>query len=130
MTKSLKRSQIDAFEKLVAQLESLHDEMSVLSKKSPNDAVNGFKIKLVNSILDQCNTFLGTRYRPYVDFERFAVDELPSNSDVTFIIAQYIECAEKFRADHIYQNYGAWYWQCEGEEIRTATPKKLTSKRA
>jgi hypothetical protein len=53
----MKRADIDTFEKLKAQLDGLYQEMSVLAKKSPNDAVNAFKIKLVNATLERCNFF-------------------------------------------------------------------------
>lgn len=126
----MKRADIDEFEKLNAQLDSLHQEMSVLAKKSPNDAVNAFKIKLVNTTVDRCNKLFGAKYKPFAEFDTFQTDELPSNSDVTFIVSQYIECAEKFRADNIFAEHGMWYWQLDGgkEKIRTLGPKKLLNK--
>jgi hypothetical protein len=126
----MKRADIDTFEKLSAQLDSLHQEMSMLTKKSPNDAVNAFKIKFVNATLIQCNKFLGKKYRPFQDFEIFSMDELPSNSDVTFIVSQYIKCTEEYRSDNIEQSRGLWYWRTDGSlsEVRTASPKKLSQK--
>jgi hypothetical protein len=105
--------------------------MSVLVKKSPNDAVNTFKAQLVNTTLGKCNKFFGDAYRPFDEFEAFNLDELPTNSDMTFIISQYIECAEKFRADNIKFAYDdGWLWRIDdrGEQISTAPPKKLNSK--
>ena len=55
----LKRTQIDELEKLIGQLDSLHVELTTLAKKSPNDAVNNFKLRFVNTALDNCNKFLG-----------------------------------------------------------------------
>ena len=127
----MKHADVDTFEKLKAQLDSIYQEMSMLAKKSPNDAVNTFKIKFVNATLTQCNEFFSERYRPFSDFETFSVDELPSNSDVTFIVSQYIECAEKLRADNIKEgDFGQWYWKTDGggEKVRTHAPKKITSK--
>lgn len=126
----MKHADVDIFEKLKAQLDSIYQEMSMLAKKSPNDAVNTFKIKFVNATLTQCNEFFGERYRPFSDFETFSVDELPLNSDVTFIVSQYIECAEKLRADNIEWAHGAWHWKNvdTGENIRTYAPKRITSK--
>jgi len=126
----MKRSDVDNFEKLNAQLDSLHQEMSMLAKKSPNDAVNAFKIRLVNTTLELCNELFGAKYKPFAEFVTFQTDELPSNSDVTFIVSQYIECAEKFRADNILMEHGLWYWQLDGmkEKIRTSPPKKLINK--
>ncbi|MFL5352284.1 hypothetical protein [Archangium sp.] len=124
------RADVDKFEKLKAQLDGLYQEMSLLARKSPNDAVNEFKIKLVNATLVGCNALFGSQYRPYPEFEAFSTDDMPSNSDVTVILSQYIECAEKFRADSIDDSFDVWYWRVDGEEesVRTAPPKKLTNK--
>jgi len=124
----MKKENVDKFEKLKVQLDSLHQEMSMLAKKSPNDAVNTFKIKLINVTIASCNEFFGVQYRPFADFNIFSVDELPTNSDITFIISQYIECAEKFRSDNIRQQGGYWLWNITDskEEVRTGLPKKLS----
>ncbi len=123
------RADVDLFEKLVAQLNGFYQELSILVKKSQNDAVNLFKLKFINGVLRQCNDLLGENYRPFPDFEVFSSDDLPSNSDVTFIISQYIECAEKFRADNIKQAGIWWIWDLDEDDdddkIRTAPPKKL-----
>ena len=58
----LKLSQIDELEKLIGQLDSLHSELTALAKKSPNDAVNTFKLRFVNTSLNNCNKFLGKKY--------------------------------------------------------------------
>jgi hypothetical protein len=102
----------------------------MLAKKSPKDAVNEFKLKFVNLVLAECNSLFGEK-RPFAEFEIFSIDNLPSNSDVTFIISQYIECAEKFRADNIRMYSGAWWWKIDREEqptVRTAPPKKIIRK--
>jgi hypothetical protein len=113
---------VDQFEKVSAQLDGLYQELAILVKKSPNDA---FKIKLINSTLLQANKLLGKRYKPFDDFEQFDIDTLPTNSDVAFIISQYMECAEKLRADNISSEFGEWYWRGKSPRIRTAPPKKL-----
>jgi hypothetical protein len=122
---------VDTFEKLKAQLDSLHQEISLLAKRSPNDAVNTFKLKFINSCLEKCNSLLGAQYLPFEDFRTFKVDEVPTNSDVTFMIAQYIECAEKFRTDNIEPDViGNWYWKIKGSkhEIETTPPTRLRNK--
>ena len=131
----MKRADIDIFEKLMAQLSGLYQEMSALAKKSPNDAINTFKLQFVNGCLAKCNEFLGQRNRPFSEFEVFSSEDMPSNSDVTFILSQYIACADKLRADNIYQRYDGWYWNIEGADpedekgrIKTPPPKKLATK--
>ena len=102
---------------------------------TPLDAINTFKLRFVNGSLARCNEFLGQRYRPFSEFEVFSSDEIPSNSDVTFILSQYIACAEELRADNIYQWDGNWYWDIDGVKpedregrIATPPPKKLARK--
>lgn len=121
--------EINNFEKIQAQLESLHEEISALSKKSQNDALNKFKLKFVNKTLSEANTLLGTQYRPFADFDQFDDNDLPTNSDVTMILGQYLNCLEKLRADNIYyKNY--WYWRSDKGDtyIRTSSPKKIINK--
>jgi hypothetical protein len=129
----MKRKDVDVFEKLTAQLDSLHAEVTGLSKKSPNDAVNAFKLKFVNATLSKCNELFGPAYKPFNDFEIFSSEDLPSNSDVTFIVSQYIECAEKFRSDNITRHSTRWYWNVDDEpadkpNMCTYAPRKLDRK--
>jgi hypothetical protein len=39
-------------EKIIGQLEGLHDEMSTMAKKSTNDGINAFKLSFVNATLN------------------------------------------------------------------------------
>lgn len=132
----MNKSDVDVFEKLSGQLLSVYEEISLLSKKNPNDAVNKFKLKFVNKLIDDSNEFLDAKYRPFDDFESFDEDDVPQNSDVVFILSQYIQCYEKLRADNVVVGVGGWYWQVKGgkddrvdEEgmmkIKTVKPKKL-----
>ncbi len=123
----LKRSQVDELEKFTGQLSSFHSELSALAKKSPSDAVNPFKLKFVNITIANCNKFLADKYKPFDGFEQFDTDEVPSNSDLTFIISQYMQAIEKYRSDNIYLAFGSWYYKMEDSEveIHTAPPAKL-----
>ncbi len=40
------KEDVDKLEKVIGQLNGLHAEVSQLAKKSPNDGVNAFKLKL------------------------------------------------------------------------------------
>lgn len=129
-------SDVDRFEKIAGQLLGLYEEMSLLSKKSPNDAVNKFKLKFINRQLSESNAFLSERYRPFDDFDLFSEDDVPQNSDVVFILSQYLQCSEKLRADNVVIRNGGWHWLVEGGEgdkvdeqgytlIRSTKPKHL-----
>jgi hypothetical protein len=126
----MKRTEIELFEKTNAQLEGLQSEVLNLSRKSPNDAINKFKLGLINKTIQTANRLLGEQYRPFSDFSLFDENALPSNSDVTMILGQYLNCMEKLRADNIkvvdtYSN--DWCWKIDGKssDIATSLPKKL-----
>ena len=129
-------SDVDRFEKLAGQVLGLYEEMSILSKKSPNDAVNKFKLKFINHQLSESNELLAERYRPFEDFDIFSEDEVPQNSDVVFILSQYLQCMEKLRGDYVVVRNGTWYWRVQGGDddkldehgytlIRSTKPKYL-----
>ncbi len=123
----MNKKDVDTFEKLQSQLEGLHAEVSALSKKSQNDALNKFKLGFVNQILDESNMLLGEKYKPFTNFANFAEDDLPTNSDVTLILSQYLTCFEKLRADNVVQEFTTWYWKIEGKQsdIKTTMPKRI-----
>lgn len=132
----MKRSDVDLFEKYVGQLLGAYEEISLLSKKNPNDAVNKFKLKYINENIKRCNVFLSEKYCPLADFEGFDEDDVPQNSDVVFILSQYLQAFEKMRLDNVVPHRGAWYWRVKAERgekgdengnvlVRTAKPKSL-----
>jgi hypothetical protein len=127
------KEQVDTFEKLQAQLSGLHTEISALSKKSQNDALNKFKLKFVNQILTEANLFLGKKYKPFNDFDLFDENDMPTNSDAAIMLTQYLNCFEKFRADNIKSADSRpylWYWVVDGKlsNIRTVTPNIIKEK--
>lgn len=124
------KEDVDNFEKLQSQLEGLHSEISALSKKSQNDALNKFKLKFVNKIIIDSNKLLGEKYIPFPVFSSFNEEDIPTNSDVAMMLTQYLSCFEKLRADNVKQDYGKWYWVIDGEQsdIKTIMPKKIKEK--
>ncbi|HET9236213.1 MAG TPA: hypothetical protein VFO10_03110 [Oligoflexus sp.] len=123
----MNQDEIDAFEKINGQLESVYVEVSSLSKKNPNDAVSKFKLGFVNALLIAANDVLGDDYRPAEDFSVFDVDSLPTTSDVAFVCGQYLSCLEKLRSDNIESEFGEWYWVINKRrsESFTKPPEKL-----
>jgi hypothetical protein len=124
------KEDVEKLEKLTGQLKSLHAEVTTLAKKAPSDAVNGFKMKLINKVLSLGNELLGQKYKPFEDFEVFESDDLPSTSDVAMVLGQYIEEAERFRSDNVVNVSGWWYYVIEDNEseIRSAPPSKIGRK--
>lgn len=127
----MKQKDVETFEKINTQLDGIYQEITALSKKSPNDGINTFKLKFVNKVLSDANSFLKEKYRPFDDFEVFNEDEIPTNSDVAFVLSQYLNCLELFRSDNIIHDlvgdiFG-WWWVVDGKttSLRTAPPKKI-----
>lgn len=125
------REHIDVFEKVIGQLGGLYDELSILSKKSPRDGLNLFKLRLVNQLMEHANTILGSQYRPFEEFDGFDEDDLPQNSDVVLMLSQYLQCMEKLKADNVNASMGRWEWDMErpgtgpNATLRTTPPKRL-----
>jgi len=73
---------------------------------------------------------LGTKYKPFGHFNQFEADDLPSNSDVTMILAQYMEEAERYRSDHVVNTHGQWSYKINGTAsgIRSGPPSKIGRK--
>lgn len=120
----MKKENIEKFEKLHIQIKDIYSELSLLSKKSPDSPINKFKLKFINQLIEESNLFLGERYKPFEDFEKFEEDDIPFNSDVVLIISQYIKCLEKFKYDNIKRLSGTWYWNLadSDDEIKTSHP--------
>ncbi len=126
---------IEKFEKIYGQFEGLHKEIGILSKKTPNDPINKFKLSFINKLLAEAHEVLDEKQRPFDGFNSFDEDELPTNSDITMIFEQYLYCFEKLRSDNIkytWKYHGdkmveKWIWLVDGEEseIQTAPPKKI-----
>lgn len=130
--KTMKEKNIDVFEKTINQLEGLHIEISILSKKSQNDALNIFKLKLVNQVLLESNQIIGEDYKPFSDFKKFNEEDLPSNSDVALVLSQYLNCMESFREKNIFSKVkysngkiDKTYWFWIDTERETYPPKNL-----
>jgi hypothetical protein len=119
---------IEKFEKTIGQLKAVHGEMSLLSKKSQNDAVNKFKLGMINKIIASANNALGPSYRPFDDFEAFDIDELPSNSDVVFVIAQYLEEIERYRTDNVVYHDYKWVYLVDGKPSEILADAKTRGK--
>lgn len=118
-------------EKLIVQLQGLHIEISILAKKAPNDGLNLFKLKLVNNALAKGNAILIGRYKPVEDFATFDESALPTNSDVTMVLALYMEQAERFRSNNMVYHDHKWKYLVNGvaSGIEGRTPTKIGAER-
>lgn len=126
----LNREQVDEFEFIYTQLERFHVELHSLTRGKGNEALNNFKISLLNNLLGRAHRLLGPRYEAIAGFEEFDAEQLPSASDALVVVSQYLGALEKLRTDNIEQQYAKWYWIIDGvqSEVRTAPPAKLGKK--
>jgi hypothetical protein len=118
---------VENFEKVQSQLSSLHDEVSALSKKTPDAPLNEFKVKFVNLVLEKCNIILDGN-KPFEDFDKFDTENLPTASDIVMMLGQYSSCMEELRADNITQDgTTSWSWVFSNgkDGSKTYPPKKL-----
>jgi hypothetical protein len=122
------REDIELFIKVQTQMEELYNEISILSKKSQNDALSEFKLQFVNNLLELSHKILGEKYKPFEEFSVFDAEKLPTNSDAVMILSQYLACFENMRMDNIKDDtFGIWYWVIDNKisDIRTGRPKRL-----
>jgi hypothetical protein len=122
---------VEKLEKVIGQLNGLHSELSLLAKKAPNDGLNLFKLKLVNKVLMSANELLVAGYVPFDDFSQFSEDDLPTNSDVTVVLTQYMEQVERFRSDHMVWYGSKWVYRINGSpgDIEGRSPTKIGNRR-
>ncbi|MDA9401499.1 hypothetical protein XH79_22595 [Bradyrhizobium sp. CCBAU 45389] len=109
---------------MAAQLDALHQEATAASKKHPDKPVSKFKVDLANSVLAAASQVLGPS-APTLNFRQFDTDDLPSNSDLSFVVSQFVECSEKVKAQNIRRINGVWYWVISGamSGIAAVAPK-------
>jgi hypothetical protein len=124
------REDVEKLEKLIGQLNGLHAELSRLAGNSPNDELDLFKLKIVNTVLKTASEVLGRGYLPFDDFSQFTADDLPTNTDVTVILTQYINQAERFRSDNVICYADTWVYQVNGSpsDILARPPSKVGSR--
>lgn len=119
------QNEIDEFMKLLIQIEKALQDFSDLSKKKPNDGVNKFKLKLVNTLLMKANSIIDQQNKPFEDFEKFDEDDVPSNSDAVLILTQYVACLRKFGRDQTQYHDYKHFWIIKGKRSNIVADMNL-----
>ncbi|MES2439971.1 MAG: hypothetical protein V4584_12920 [Verrucomicrobiota bacterium] len=130
----MNQEQIENFQRISPQLQAFHVEFEGLTKKSANSALNAFKLRIVNQTIADANEILGDDLLPIRDFAQFNDSELPSNSDVSMFLSQYLEAMEVLRIRNIDRDSsGRWHWIAENGEydlnMQTFPPRHGASRK-
>ncbi len=127
----MNKKDVGKFELLEAQMRTLYSEIEKLVKKNPNDAINIFKLKLINGLLRDANEVLVNTKKPILEFAEFDESSLPSNSDALVVLSQYLTCLESYRENNVAYDEGeqSWFWVINGRtsEMPAAGPRKYAS---
>ena len=115
-------AEIETFIKTTVQMEKFLEEFTALSKKAPNDAVNMFKLNLINPVLQTMNEILDEKNKPFSDFREFRQEDLPSNSDTVIILSQYLACMERFRRENTEHAGSDYWWVIDGKISKIKAP--------
>ncbi|RCR67445.1 hypothetical protein [Larkinella punicea] len=111
----MKENNIEPLEKAYTQLRAFYDEVSILAKKSPDGAINTFKLKFINQTLGMLNDILSQDFMPFPDFTIFNVEDVPTNSDVVLILAQYLKSTASFYDMFTAYRNSKLYWIIDDE---------------
>jgi len=88
--------QVEKFRMLSKLINSIYSELKEFAKKKPDEALNKFKIKTINRVLEQIKDILSSE--PTSDFLDLLDEEtIPSNSDAVLIIGQFKAAMEQFK---------------------------------
>lgn len=123
--KEINAVRVHEYEKLKAQLTELLQEMSRLSVKHPDNPINKFKLSFINEKLTEANKLLQGIHKPMANFDSFEEDSLPTNSDVTIVLSQYLSCLEGWRCANIFKQGIEWFWK--GTKIRAEQPTRKST---
>lgn len=130
-TSELTSADVEKFLKLQAQMEELLARMAAISGKAPDQAINKFKLGMINEQLTIANQILVGPARPFESFEHFDEVALPSNSDVVVVLSQYLACLENWRSERVLWNsdHFEWHWNVsDGRSLKTNPPSNRGEK--
>ncbi len=104
--KPTRKKAAEEWEVVEPLLNSMAQEFKELSKKKPDGPCSKRKISVANRLLERCREVL--RDEPQLQFlDLFDDDDLPTYSDVTLMLSQYVAAIETFRAAH-HRGYDGW----------------------
>lgn len=107
----LKPQDMEETRSVIAKLDGLYGEITAAVRRRADAPVTKFQLKLINSVVSEANAVLGNR-KPLSEFTEFEEDDIPTASDVSMVIAQYVEIFETIRCENIEtMGSGRWFWK-------------------
>lgn len=88
---------------LQPQIKSIFLEMKDLSTKKPEITVNKFKMTIINSLISAVREILKTE-EEFKYLNNFSDDDLPQNSDVVLLLAQYMSALNQFESTYFFSD--------------------------
>jgi hypothetical protein len=116
---------VEKYEQIQSHVQALSEEMTGLVKKSPDAPLNKFKIRIVNERLRMANGLLTGIHKPLATFDQFSEEELPSASDVSLVISQYLNSLEGWRSANVVKIDFSWYWNTGTAEYKAEAPSRF-----
>ncbi len=96
------KEKVEIYKTTAPLLESLYNEIQILSKKKPEGTLNKNKVSLINRLLSDIKDLLiDEKNNKYLDLLDDA--ELPQYSDVVLILSQFSAALKSFK-----DNYYVW----------------------
>lgn len=91
----ISQKDVNQYELLNPLIHGIYNEFQDLSKKKPEAALNTYKVKVVNRVLEPIKELLANE--EVIHFlDILDIDDLPTNSDVILILNQYLKALKMF----------------------------------
>lgn len=108
------------FDKLENQLVALFLEIEKLAKKDPNHAINLYKLEIINNLIKDLNLLFEKGNIPIEVFSLFDDTDLPTHSDIVFLLTQNLSIMDYFRFQNTDRTASMNYWILDSNyELKT-----------
>lgn len=120
---------LERFRNLLAQLDAQYQEVAHGMRKAPEALVSRLKLKSMNSLLRETSAIMGAEAPRHCP-SQFDLEDPPSVSDVSFVLAHFVHCAESMRRLLIeFDPYETkqWTWKFDRSPATAPRAPRLTA---